>query len=85
MLAAATIAAGGLPAGERTADAAMYILVGTVLVWLPVVLYVIAGSRAEDWIAAAQHWAGAHERDLTFYPALIVGVMLVGDAIIQVS
>ena len=85
VLAAGTIAAGGLPAGQSTAVSAMYILVGTVLVWLPVTLYVIAGSRAEDWIAAAQRWAGAHERDLTFYPALIVGLILVGDAIIQIT
>lgn len=61
----------------------MYIAIGTLLVWLPVVLYVIAGSRAEDWIAAAQRWAGAHERDLTFYPALVVGVMLVADGFLQ--
>jgi hypothetical protein len=83
LLVAGAIAASGLPVGRSATIAVEYIVIGTVLVWLPVVLYVIAGKRAEDWIAAAQAWAVAHEQTLTFYPALFVGLVLVIDGLIQ--
>ena len=83
LLVAGAIAASGLPFGRSTTIAVEYIVIGTVLVWLPVVLYVIAGKRAEDWIAIAQAWASAHEQTLTFYPALVVGLILVFDGLVQ--
>jgi hypothetical protein len=83
LLVAGAIAASGLPFGRSATIAIEYIVIGTVLVWLPVVLYVIAGKRAEDWIASAQAWATRHEQTLTFYPALIVGLVLVADGLLQ--
>jgi hypothetical protein len=83
LLVAGAIAASGLPFGRSATVAIEYIVIGTVLVWLPVVLYVIAGKRAEDWIAAAQAWASAREQTLTFYPALVVGLVLVVDGVLQ--
>jgi hypothetical protein len=83
LLVAGAIAASGLPFGRSATIAIEYVVIGTVLVWLPVVLYVIAGKRAEDWIATAQAWASAHEQTLTFYPALVVGLILVLDGLIQ--
>jgi hypothetical protein len=83
ILVAGAIAASGLPFGRSATIAIEYVVIGTILVWLPVVLYVIAGKRAEDWIAAAQAWAAAHEQTLTFYPALFVGLVLVIDGLIQ--
>jgi hypothetical protein len=85
LLVAGAIAASGLPFGRSATIAVEYIVIGTLLVWLPVVLYVIAGKRAEDWIATAQAWASDHEQTLTFYPALVVGLVLVVDALIQLS
>jgi hypothetical protein len=83
LLVAGAIAASGLPFGRSATIAIEYVVIGTVLVWLPVALYVIAGKRAEDWIAAAQRWASAHEQTLTFYPALVVGLILVVDGLAQ--
>jgi hypothetical protein len=83
LLVAGAIAASGLPFVRSATIAVEYIVIGTVLVWLPVVLYVIAGKRAEDWIAAAQAWASAHEQTLTFYPALFVGLILIVDGLAQ--
>ena len=83
LIVAGAIAASGLPFGRSATIAIEYIVIGTVLVWLPVVLYVIAGKRAEDWIAAAQVWASEHEQTLTFYPALVVGIILIVDGVIQ--
>src|SRR3954447_2136526 len=83
LLVAAAIAASGLGFVSSATIAIEYIVIGTVLVWLPVALYVIAGKRAEDWIAAAQTWASVHEKALTFYPALIVGLVLIVDGLLQ--
>jgi len=83
LLVAGAIAASGLPFGPSATVAIEYVVIGTVLVWLPVVLYVIAGKRAEDWIASAQAWASAHEQSLTFYPALIVGLILIVDGLVE--
>ena len=84
LLVAGAIAASGLGFASSATIAIEYIVIGTVLVWLPVALYVIAGKRAEDWIAAAQAWASEHEQTLTFYPALIVGLVLIVDGLVQI-
>ena len=84
LLVAGAIAASGLGFASSATIAIEYIVIGTVLVWLPVTLYVIAGKRTEDWIAAAQAWASEHEQTLTFYPALIVGLVLIVDGLVQI-
>ncbi len=50
--------------------------------WLPVALYVVAGHRAEEWIASAQRWVSARQDPLTFYPSLVVGLVLVIDGVL---
>jgi hypothetical protein len=83
VLVAGTIAAADVGAGAGLMIGVSYIVVGTLLVWLPVVLYVVAGQRATEWITTAQRWAAAHQRTLTFYPTLVVGTLLVVDALVQ--
>jgi hypothetical protein len=83
LLVAAAIAASGLGFVSSATIAIEYIVIGTVLVWLPVVLYVIAGKQAEEWIAKAQAWASEHEQTLTFSPALIVGIVLIVDGLVE--
>ena len=85
LLVAGTITAAGLGAGAGVMIGASYIVVGTVLVWLPVALYVVAGARAEEWIASAQRWVGTHQAALTVYPSLVVGLLLVADAFVQLT
>jgi hypothetical protein len=59
------------------------VLVATVLVWVPVTLYVVFGTRATEWIAGAQAWVSVHQQPLTFYPSLVVGTALVVDALFR--
>jgi len=82
LLVAGTIAAADMGAGAGILIGASYIVVGTVLVWLPVALYVVAGHRAEEWIATAQRWVTTHQDPLTFYPSLVVGLVLVIDGVL---
>jgi hypothetical protein len=55
----------------------------TVLVWVPVALYVVFGQRAADRLTLAQVWISAHKEPLTFYPSALLGAILVADGIIQ--
>ena len=73
LIVAATISAAALGSAEELSLVAIYVLVATALVWVPVALYVLFGTRATDWIADAQLWVSAHQQPLTFYPSLVVG------------
>ena len=75
------LSAAGSPAYTRKLTRSRTVWSYSVLVWLPVVLYVVAGGRAEEWIASAQRWVSAHQDPLTFYPSLVVGLVLVVDGV----
>lgn len=84
VLVAGTITTAGLGTGAGVLIGVSYIVVGTVLVWLPVALYVVAGHRAEEWIAVAQRWVSERQDPLTFWPSLVVGAVLVIDGIVGI-
>jgi hypothetical protein len=83
IICAGTITAASLARSEDVALGVMYVLLGTALVWVPVALYVVFGERATAWMNQAQAWAQAHQDPLTFYPMVVVGIALVGDAVIS--
>jgi Sap, sulfolipid-1-addressing protein len=81
----ATIAAAGEGALQEFGLAAIYVLVGTVLVWLPVALYIVFGKRGAAWLTDGQAWIAAHKDPLTFYPSAVLGVVLIVDGVIQLT
>ena len=83
LIVAATISAAALGSAEELSLVVIYVLVATALVWVPVALYVVFGTRATDWIADAEAWVSAHQQPLTFYPSLVVGAGLTVDALIR--
>jgi hypothetical protein len=85
LLATTTIAAAGLGTAREFGLAVLYVVVATVLVWAPVLLYVVFGPRAARWLTDAQHWIGQHMEPLTFYPSAVLGVVLLVDGIVQLA
>ncbi|MEX1006796.1 MAG: GAP family protein [Acidimicrobiia bacterium] len=83
LIVAAAISAAALGGTADLGLVAVYVLVATVLVWVPVTLFVLFGTRATDWIDRAQAWVSQHEQPLTFYPALVVGVGLTAESLIR--
>lgn len=83
LVAGATVGVAGLGPAEDLAAAILYVLVGGLLVWLPVSVYVVAGARAETWIAAAEIWLTGNERRLMFFSTLIFGLLLTSDAVVR--
>ncbi len=83
LLATATITAAGVGRAHAFALSVMYVLVGTILVWVPVLLYVAFGARAAEWLGAAQGWIVAHKEPVTIYPSVVLGVVLVIDGLVR--
>lgn len=83
VLAASTIALTGLSHSEEFALGVLYVLVATLLVWLPVAVYLIAGKRADDWVTSSEEWLAANKRRLTFLTWLVFGVLFAVGALIQ--
>jgi hypothetical protein len=82
IVATATIAEAGLGSARSFALAAVYVVVATLLVWVPVLLYLVWGPRAARWLTDGQHWVGLHKEPLTFYPSAVLGLVLVVDGVV---
>ncbi len=83
IVATATITAAGVGDAAELGLALLYVAVSTVLVWFPVLLYIMWGSRATEWLTNAQHWIGQHKEPFTFYPSAVLGLALVIDGVVQ--
>jgi Sap, sulfolipid-1-addressing protein len=79
--AAATIAATGLPGGDQAVVLAVFVLIGSVGVLAPLVVYLVAGEGAarilDDW----KTWAATHNAAVLAVLFLVFGFKLVGDGI----
>jgi hypothetical protein len=85
ILAASTIA---LSASTRTAElrqGAIYVVIASVLVWLPVAVYFILGPRADEWVAVSRRWVLENQREMSFYLALVFGVLFTVDAAVKLQ
>ena len=85
LVATATMASAGAGGLEVFVLATLYVLLATVLVWVPVLLYVVFGHRAAVWLTHGQEWIVAHKDPLTFYPSAVLGVVLIADGVIQLT
>jgi threonine/homoserine/homoserine lactone efflux protein len=81
LLVTATIASGDLGALAITTLTAVYVIVATALVTVPVVLAIVFGARGEEWMLGVEHWLSAHKRPLTFWPLTILGTLVTVDAL----
>jgi Sap, sulfolipid-1-addressing protein len=83
LVVSAAIAAAGLSSAGALGLAVLYVAVATILVWVPVLLYIVLGPRATEWLANGQRWIGQHKEPLTFYPSAVLGTVLVVDGIVH--
>ncbi len=82
-VAATTVAFAGLSRAEETGLGTLYVVVGGLTVWVPVGVYLIAGKRADDWIAKAKAWLTTNTQKVVFYSSAVFGVAIIGDALVQ--
>jgi hypothetical protein len=83
LIAGATIAIAALERSEEAALALMYVVVATLLVWLPVALYLIAGKHADSATARSESWLVRNEQPVTTATMLVFGAALSVDALVR--
>ncbi len=84
VVAAAGLAASGLDGAEQTGLSILYVVLATVLVWLPVGLYLIAGSRADGLVEHSQGEIEANWRPISFWLSLVFGLAICADALAKI-
>jgi hypothetical protein len=84
IVAAATVAVGGLAPDEEVGLGVLYIVLATLTVWTPVAVYLFLGTRADAFVARSRSWITAHERMFTFASALALGGLFVVDALVRI-
>ena len=79
--AAASIAGAGLAGGQQAVALAVFVLIGSLGVLAPLVLYLAAGQRAARTLDSWKTWAGDHNAAIMAVLFLVFGLKLLGDGI----
>jgi hypothetical protein len=79
--AAAAIAGAGIEAGQETIALAVFILIGTIGVGGPVILYFVLGERSHRLLDALKSWMAANNAVIMAVLILVIGSKLLGDGI----
>ncbi len=78
---AAAIAQTGIPAGQQAIAYAVFAVIGTLGVGIPVGIYFAMGARSEKILAGLKDWMSQHNAVIMSVLCLIIGAKLIGDAI----
>jgi len=79
--AAAAIAQTGIDTGEQAIALAVFILIGTVSVAAPVVVYFALGTRSREILDGMKAWMAANNAAIMAVLMLLIGIKLLGDGI----
>jgi threonine/homoserine/homoserine lactone efflux protein len=79
--AAAAIAQTGIPVGQDVIALAVFILIGTVGVGIPVVIYFALGERSHKLLDGLRTWMAANNTVIMAVLVLVIGVKLIGDGV----
>jgi threonine/homoserine/homoserine lactone efflux protein len=78
---ATTIAQTGISGGEQAVAYAVFALIGTLGVGIPVVIYFALGDRSAKILGVIKDWMGKNNAVIMAVLCLLIGVKLIGDAI----
>jgi threonine/homoserine/homoserine lactone efflux protein len=78
---AAAIAQTGIPTGQQTASYAIFVVIASVGVAAPVVIYFAMGERSQDILAKLKTWLAHNNAVIMSVLMLIIGFKLIGNAI----
>jgi Sap, sulfolipid-1-addressing protein len=79
--AAAAIAGTGIDAGEQAISLAVFIVIATLGVAAPVVIYFTLGDRSTKLLSELKDWMGAHNAAIMAVLLLVLGAKLIGDGL----
>jgi hypothetical protein len=79
--AATTVGQSALSGADQVIAYAVFAVIGTIGVAVPVVIYFAMGDRAPSLLASLEGWMGAHNAAIMSVLCLVIGAKLVGDAL----
>ena len=82
-LAATSIAASGVGDAQEGALVVWYTALATILVWAPILGFELFGQHAVAKLDAGQRWMSEHQRQVLFYPMVLLALVLVGDGLVS--
>jgi len=80
-LAAGTITTSGIDHYGEAVLVMLFVVLATILVWGPVVLFVLLGERSIALLKRAQQEVAAHQPQITFYALLSLAALFALDAV----
>jgi len=83
--AATAIAETGISGGQEAAALAVFIVLGSITILAPLVIYFVMGSRAKEILDDLKTLMAAHNAAIMTVLLLVLGVKLIGDAIAGLS
>jgi Sap, sulfolipid-1-addressing protein len=78
---AAAIAQTGISGGQQAVAYAVFALIGTLGVGIPVVIYFAMGERSEKLLGELKDWMSAHNAVIMSVLCLVIAAKLIGDGI----
>ena len=78
---AATIAQTGIDAGEEAIAYAIFVVIATIGVALPVTLAIALGERSRELLDGLKDWLAVHNAAIMAVLLVVIGFKLIGDAI----
>lgn len=81
LAAAASIAALGLSTSNAFAVLAVFVVIGSIGLAIPVGIYLLAGQKATDMLNDLRHWLAMHNAAIMSVLFVIIGAKLLGDGI----
>ena len=83
LLAATSVAAAELSSAEEVSLGFLYIAIASVVVWVPVLLYLVFGDRADGAMEDTKRWIATHEEQFIVVSALVIGVLLLVSGLVN--
>jgi hypothetical protein len=83
--AAVSIAQTGLPGGQQAGVLAVFIVLGSVTVAAPLVIYLAMGANAAGILDGSRTWLAGNNAAIMLVLFLVFGVLLVGQGIAGLS
>lgn len=83
--AAASIGAAGLSQGQEFATLAVFVVIASITVALPVVFYLVLGERADATLTGWKEWLQANNATVMVVLLAVFGAKLIGDGIAILS
>jgi threonine/homoserine/homoserine lactone efflux protein len=79
--AALAIAQAGVSGGQQAVAYAVFVVIGSIGVGVPVVLFFALGDRSRDMLERLKAWMGRHNHAIMSVICLVIAAKLVGDGV----